>query len=268
MSTSSSVPAFEIAEQSEIENRNPIVPCVCPAVVLDSNSESREVLARLVDREPSLTVWAKVAIESPLALQANDRVLLSIASQDEAFVIGVLQRQNRVKQVIQLANGESVVVDADSSAIEITSAQQTSVVRYNGATQDLKVSAEGLNVSLDSTCGDLSLVASGKVRVSGGEAIQLETPQISILAEHTELQGKSLEAVHDRTRFVSRRIDWIAETFLSTCKNAYQNISELFQVRAGRARVMAEQAAEFKAREVRIRSEDDVKVEGKHIHLG
>ena len=154
-------------------------------------------------------------------------------------------------EVVPLGRGSTLrTADGASAALEdgeivVRSPSGEAVVRY-----DAKV---GLRIIAPE--GDLTLAApKGRVVVQAGTEAMLEAPRLTVRAsELTQLVG---------------RWELRAERIVESAKDAYREISELLQVRAGRVRTLVRGTSQLVAGRTEIVSDEDTIVDGKRVLLG
>jgi len=95
--------------------------------------------------------------------------------------------------------------------------------------------------------GDLELRASGRVRISGGDAIELRSPRVVVKADCMEM-------------FVRKAVEKFVDV--------YRWVRGLSQTRAGRVRTVVDDQYTLSAERIFERAEKDVKLDGERIRLG
>jgi hypothetical protein len=97
------------------------------------------------------------------------------------------------------------------------------------------------------TAGNLSLRAGGRIDLHGGTAIEAHTPHLRLAGERLEL---------------------IARDLLATAQSCFQRIAGLLHLSAGRRHSQIDGGSVEHARQVVIKAQDTVTVDGSTIHLG
>lgn len=95
--------------------------------------------------------------------------------------------------------------------------------------------------------GDVTLSAGGRVRLSAGEAISADSPEMRLTAGRLELAAKDL---------------------LATAQSFMQRISGLLHLSAGRRHTQVEGSSVEHARQVVVKAQETVTIDGTTIHLG
>lgn len=135
--------------------------------------------------------------------------------------------------------------------------------------------AEG-DLTLEAPAGRVTIVArDGVVLRSGESAVTVADAGIDARAARAELGAgearlvaRSLTTVAESARHVAGVVEVEATRVVERVKNAYREVEELAQTRAGRVRVVARAAMHLMSGRAVIRAEQDVKVKGEKIHLG
>lgn len=103
------------------------------------------------------------------------------------------------------------------------------------------------NLSIDAPHGSITLSARGKVRVSSREAAETIAPRVIVRAGRFEV---------------------LVHTLLERAHNSYRWARDLFQVKGGRLRSVAEESYLVKTHRAHLKSEADFSINGRNIHLG
>jgi hypothetical protein len=98
-----------------------------------------------------------------------------------------------------------------------------------------------------SVAGNLSLCATGLVEIEAGKGISLQSPKVTIRAEHYET---------------------FAQKAVMRCVQGFQWIKKTLQVVAGRQRTIIEGESTLHARKITGIAEDDVRLDGNQVKLG
>lgn len=96
--------------------------------------------------------------------------------------------------------------------------------------------------------GDLTLAAPhGQIKIAAAQGVEIRGPKIKLRAG---------------------RLDLIANSLSQRFQRATQWVKETLQVRVGRLRTRVDSSLDVSAERIRQRAKDDVKIDGKTIHLG
>src|SRR6185369_14221857 len=95
--------------------------------------------------------------------------------------------------------------------------------------------------------GDLTLAAPhGQVSIDAAQGVEIRGPKIKLRAS---------------------RLDLVAHSISERCQRATQWVKETLQLRVGRLRARAETTIDLSAEQIRQHAKEDVKIDGKMIHL-
>lgn len=138
------------------------------------------------------------------------------------------------------------------------------------------VRVEEGDLSLEAPAGRVTIVARDGVVVRSGESvvtvgdagIDAKTPRAELGATEARVVARSLTTVAESVRQVAEVVEVQATRVVERAKNAYREVEELAQTRAGRVRVVARAAMHLMSARAVIKAEQDVKVKGEKIHLG
>jgi hypothetical protein len=95
--------------------------------------------------------------------------------------------------------------------------------------------------------GDLELSAVGSIRIQGGRGLSMNAPDVAVKADRLELAAERMVG-----RF-GRVYEWVRETLKTSAERVRTSVRGSYALRAGRVHAVGEQ---------------DVKIDGKQIHLG
>lgn len=177
------------------------------------------------------------------------------------------------------------------SSIEVRDASARLVFELDLVTGRAVVSAPG-DLAL-SAGGDVLIEAGGKLRCAADEveiASRGETPvKVELAGGVLRLSSHILRAIADRAdlalrdasldsdRVVARvgdgkltatRLETAADRIFEQARNVFRTVEDLHQVVAGRTRAIVQGGMQIKAGHVAVDADEDVKIDGKSIHLG
>ena len=181
------------------------------------------------------SVEARRAASCLLAPAVGDRVVAAI-SQDDVFVMSVLERRERANSDIELGNGVSLEIGEERS------------VSVRGA-RELHLAAS-----------DTVTATSEEVRVHAGRA--------SVLAKKIEAIGLSLESSFDHARQLGRVVEIVADEVSSRLKRSLRFISEIDQTRAHVVDVRAESVITIHGENTCVTARQVAKIDSNQIHIG
>lgn len=175
---------------------------------------------------------------------ARKKSAVSSAARGGAPVLSVVQEH-------PLADGATVRITGGTAA-EIRDREGRLLVRY-----------EDGHAEIAAPTGDLRLAApQGRVVIQAGTDIQLDTAgEVTVKAERFFTKVRVLAQHADRLEVSAGRI-------LEKAREAYQDVEELLQTRAGRIRALVEDAYHLQSRRTSIASKEDTSIDGKKVLLG
>jgi hypothetical protein len=152
---------------------------------------------------------------------------------------------------IPLADGATVHVHGGTAA-EIRDREGRLLVRYEDGAAEIAAPS-----------GDLRLAApGGRVVIQAGTDIEIGAPgEVTVKAERFLTRVRVL-AQH------AERLEVSAGRILERAREAYRDVEELLQTRAGRVRAVIEDAYHLQARRTSIASKEDTSIDGKKVLLG
>jgi hypothetical protein len=211
-----------------------------------------------------------------------------------------------VMRALRDASGELGARDGSSAALEedengstwrLRDAQGRLIFEHSAARsvvhvhRDLELRAEG----------DLSLAASGAVRIESGESVRASAPgpielvsstgessvrvdgdRATIAARAIETRAQTakvelgeanvvvgtLRTVAHRIRERAELVERDAGRIVERAREVFREASELSQTKAGRIRLVAEQALSLFGKQTTVKAREDVKINGEKIYLG
>lgn len=116
--------------------------------------------------------------------------------------------------------------------------------------------------------GDLELRAPrGRVRIVAAEGFELETPSVHAKVGEARVEGRTLSTTFERMKTAAGVIETSAGRILERAKNAYREVEELSQTRAGRLRLVAEKTVSMLGQRAVVKAKEDVKIKGDKVYL-
>lgn len=112
----------------------------------------------------------------------------------------------------------------------------------------------------------LELEAERGVRVSG--PLDLRCPKAEARVGELNWQGERITARAGDVRVAWGRLEQVVGRLLTFAKSVYERVEGLLHSRAGRVRAESKGAYLIQGNHAEIAAEDDVKIQGKTIHLG
>ena len=246
-------------------------------------------------------VSAQLAIAGSYRPRPRDTVLV-IEGDGAHYVVGVLSALREVEtSAITAEDGSSAALERDEGGPvwRLWDAEGRLVFEHRAGKSVMHV-AEDLELAAG---GDLVLRAGREVRVESGEAItaralgpielcsevsggasamqldgdraRLTSAHVSVAAERADVKvtdanlvAKTLRTVAYRILERADRVERTADRVVERAREAFREIEELDQTKAGRLRLVAETALSLLGRSTTVKAREDVKVQGEKIHLG
>lgn len=246
-------------------------------------------------------VSAQLAMPGGYRPRLRDTVLV-LEGGGAHYVVGVLSALREVEtSAITAEDGSSAVLerDDDGPVWRLRDAEGRLVFEHRAGKSVVHV-ADDLELAAG---GDLVLRAAREVRVESGEAIaaralgpielcsevsggtsalsldgdraRLTSAHVSVAAERADVKvtdanvvAKTLRTVAYRILERADRVERTADRVVERAREAFREIQELDQTKAGRLRLVADTALSLLGRSTTLKAREDVKVQGEKIYLG
>ncbi len=169
-------------------------------------------------------------------------------------------------------SGASANVEGDR--IEVRDVGGKLLFEYDAATGRGSLTMPTGDLALHAPQGNIDIVAGGTVRCRGekvsfaSKVMAFSSERADVLFAEANVRGVRLSATVDQVRMVADRMEQVAVNVLQRAKRVIRHVEGLEQVTAGRSRTIVEGAYSVKAARASVDAEDDVKIDGKRIHLG
>ncbi len=237
-------------------------------------------------RSPFLgTVEAHLALPG-VALEAGERVLVSLDPTGCAYVVGVLDRPARA------ADGSSARVEPDG-ALSVRDAEGALVFERRDG-KSIVHAAEG-SIAFRAA-GTIDLEAELGVRIRSGREVRLEVappggePRTSVRLGRRAIEvasrvlgasvssavldvgeglvrAKVMQTEGGTLRQSFERIETNAGHLFERARETYREVETLAQTRAGRLRVIARDTVHLLSKHTLVKADEDVKIKGEKIYL-
>lgn len=219
--------------------------------------ESVDAEGRTMVSLPGGPAPAEVAVAGGYEPSVGDTVLVA-SDGAHHFVIGVLGPARAAR-----------AVTADGVAAALEREDGTEVLRVRDARGALLFEHRpGNKTTVVHVPGDLEIRAdAGSVRVVARDGIELQAARAQARVEHAELRATTLSTTLERARHVVGALETVAGRVLERAKSVYREVEGLSQTRAGRMRLVAEQALHLLGQRALVKAREDVKVKGEKIYL-
>jgi len=246
-------------------------------------------------------VSAQLAMPGGYRPRLRDTVLV-LEGGGAHYVVGVLSALREVEtSAITAEDGSSAALerDEDGPVWRLRDAEGHLVFEHRAGKSVVHV-ADDLELAAG---GDLVLRAAREVRVESGEAIaaralgpielcsevsggasalsldgdraRLTSAHVSVAAERADVKvtdanvvAKTLRTVAYRILERADRVERTADRVVERAREAFREIQELDQTKAGRLRLVADTALSLLGRSTTLKAREDVKVQGEKIYLG
>jgi hypothetical protein len=181
---------------------------------------------------------------------------------------GSVLRAQRAKGCLVKPAVKDLVLAVDAGAAGVF---VTDVLAGDGAATCLSVNGD---LALEADGGNLCL--SGRhVRVAPREAVAIQAPYLKIEGDAGQLRFRTLSLLSrllrvsaGRAETVCDRLDLTARQVFQRIKNIFRRIEDLDETRAGRISVRSQAGVDVRGGRVSVVSDEDVKIDGRGIHIG
>lgn len=207
----------------------------------------------------------------------GDKVLAIGDSDSGFYLIGVLETRSNIESVVKRdpISGKTQIVVDDGDLELVTKNGNVNIVSSDGVRAtglgpiDLN-SATAVRMSIFSRLGGLL----SKFKMSG-HATELTTDRVDIESKKTALQSNAINLSSEKLKADTTHMDvnadkmnLITKLMRTTADNVYQKACGLWQVMAGRSRMVVDETSHHKAKRIYSKATNDVKVKAEQIHLG
>ncbi len=131
------------------------------------------------------------------------------------------------------------------------------------------------DIIIGSKRGSVTLQSNKNLELDSGQSIELKSPRLSAKFEFAQLvftslsyMGQVLDATLGKLKTTSHVIETIAERVQQTFKNSYKTVEESEFMKAGSIHHLASKLLNIRGRYSVITAKKDVKINGRHIHMG
>ncbi len=246
-----------------------------PATVVEVGGGTLYRLS-LGDRPGESELWAYPAVAGADRLGPGDRVLAAGESTGACYIIGILESRPAPRRVTSREGASARLVETDGGErIEVRDAEDRLIFDYRPDAGRAVLSMPAGDLALSAPNGNIDLVSGKAIRARAGEAVALEGPKLRVAGERGEFligeatyRGRRLSATVETAKVVLDRLETVASRLVERAKNVYRHVENLNQIKAGRMRSLVQGAHHQKAGRMSIKADDDVKVDGRRIHLG
>lgn len=171
------------------------------------------------------------------------------------------------------------IASKDGSSAEIREADGRELIRisdsaghllfeYAPATGRAVLSVPVGNLVLAAPRGDVEIEAGGSVRMVGKRDLTFSGERGSFAFGETTLSTLKLSATIESARAVFGRAETIATQIVQRAKRVFRRVEDVDELTAGRSRSIIAGTYSLKSERAVLHADDDVKIDGKRIHLG
>jgi hypothetical protein len=200
------------------------------------------------------------------------------------------------ERVLRSASGASVALKdgPEGERLELRDARDRVLVRFDPETGCAEVWAPAGDLALR-TPGKLELDGAAGVSIRSAEHVRLEASDgrhastLRVEPGSAELRAGALRLAADTASLVfgdvrsrlarlrstigdatlsATRLESTAERVFERAKTVFRTVEDVHQLVAGRSRTLVDGGFELRAKHASIDARDDVKIDGKSIHLG
>jgi hypothetical protein len=101
-----------------------------------------------------------------------------------------------------------------------------------------------------------------------GERVDVTAAEAELKLERTSYVGKSFDATLSAAQLLVGKLETNAERVITRAQDVFQKIRGLHQLKTNRMRTLVEDTVELKARDVSMRADEDMNIDGERINLG
>lgn len=181
------------------------------------------------------TFAATVAFSCLLKPMAGDKVLYTRDTDGSSFILSILARPTGPDAVVSFPG--DVVVEAAKGRVMIAG-------------------ADGIDMSTSST---LTMLAAD---------LNVAAASAHLNIADTQAAGDSFTGTLNKVRLFSDAIDVVAKRVTQRVKTSFRWVEQIEHVTAGQMLHSVRNLFSVRARQTAIKAKDDVKIDGKRVHLG
>ena len=147
-----------------------------------------------------------------------------------------------------------IVAKDEEQVVRLNDAEGRLLIEYDTQTARLKLYVPEGNLEICAPQGEVGIHAHGLLRLQSDTSIAIEAPVVRLSGEAGEVHMRTLDVLAFRVR--------------SRVQNAYHEIEGLMQTRAKRLRTWIKESLYLRGEHLNLRAEEDLKLDGKQVHLG
>lgn len=277
-----------------------------PATVRAFHSEDRKVGVSPANTDDFSTVWAVLALPYDVNISIGDSVLVTGNYPDNLYVTGIIKQQNPAgRGVLSLSSGHNVSRNKtrEGESLDIKDENGRLLISFRGDSGECLVYNPAGDMNFISHEGNISFAAGKSIQFESSQQLNLQAgdgihltalqgtsrSQIGLNPHSVDVKGRQFSLHSKNGQFFIQNASYAGDKFRATvkrvklfmdildstvntirdkAKNVYKTVEGLFQTRTGRSRTVVESSSHFKAKRIYEIAEEDVKIDGKNIHLG
>lgn len=249
-----SLPSQQLAQQA-------LASAVSTALVLDAGEGVQEDRVRVrLDATGGLR-WATIAMSPAPLLVAGDRVVVVVDGEGVAYILGQIGAKLRVSTdaatgATKLSSNAGLVIESSHGDVELAGRN----TRVRGSEQVELEAGSGEQRSRFSLGGALASLSARVLAVSARQA------DVGIAS--ASYVGEQLRSKLDDAKLTVTRLETAAEQIFERAKDVFRTAEDLHQLKAGRSRTVVKNGYFVRGGHATIEAAEDVKIDGKQIHLG
>jgi hypothetical protein len=221
---------------------------------------------------------------------------MSISAAEKLPPPAIAEAPASLDRVLRATSGASVALTTglEGERLELRDARDRVLVRFDPATGCAEVWAPTGDLALR-TRGKLELDGAAGVSIRSAEHVRVEANDgrhastLRVEPGKAELRAGALILAAETASLVfgdvrsrlarlrstigdatlsATRLESTAERVFERAKSVFRTVEDVHQLVAGRSRTLVDGGFELRARHASIDAQDDVKIDGKRIHLG
>ncbi len=178
---------------------------------------------------------ARRAVSCLVEPRLEDKVLICLGDDSEVYIIAILERQDEKNCDLRLPG-------------DLTIALPEGALRL--------AAGKGIEAA---SAGGIEAVAP-RIKLSGDQG--------EIYFQRLYLWGRVIQTVAERIKSTARIVESVADRLSQTVQTSYRTIKEAEHVKAESLYTTARRLFSLRGKYTVITAQEDVKIDGRHIHMG
>ena len=218
---------------------------------------------------PLFAVDAPRNQSSPHRLRTRDGACAALIEKDGAEVVAVQDRHGRLifEYDPQSGRGSLIMPEGDLAlhaargGIDLVAAEG---IRCVSGGDLVFRSRSGASIGV----GGSVIGADERGVALRGENLRVDAEQANLSMNRARYRGEQLDAQVSWVRLTMDKLESAAERVVARATNVFQRVQGLHQLKAGRLRTLVRDTISCKGRDVTVKAQEDVCVDGERINLG